>query len=142
MNPTYEEVSDGRTGHAEAVQVVYNANRISYEQLLELFWPNIDPTAPNAQFCDHGTQYRAAIFFHDETQRQLAEQSKTNLAEAGPLKARIVTELIPASVFYPTEEHHQNCSKKNPIRYKMYRISCGRDQRLSELWETSATRGH
>jgi peptide-methionine (S)-S-oxide reductase len=122
--------------------VVYNPTRISYEQLREVFWHNIDPTTPTTQFCDHGTQYRTGISFHDETQRRLAEQSKSTLAESGQHKARIVTELSPASVFYPAEDHHQNYSKQNPIRYKVYRIGCGRDQRLSEHWGTSATRGH
>ncbi len=142
VNPTYEEVSSGGTGHAEAVQVAYDPKRISYERLLEVFWHNIDPITPNAQFCDHGTQYRAAIFVHDEIQRRLAEQSKAALAASGRLKAPIVTEIVPASVFYPAEDYHQSYYKKNPIRYKVYRLGCRRDQRLTELWGALAARGH
>jgi len=134
VNPTYEEVSAGTTGHAEAVQVVYDPARITYERLLEVFWRNIDPTTPDAQFCDHGSQYRSAVFYHDPEQRRLAEESKRALEAAGRLKARIVTEIVPAGAFYPAEEYHQDYYKKNPIRYKLYRLGCGRDQRLSELW--------
>ena len=133
-NPTYEEVSAGTTGHAEAVQVVYDPTRISYERLLEVFWRNIDPTTPDAQFCDHGSQYRSAIFYHDPTQRRLAEESRRALEAAGSLKAPIVTEIVPAGVFYPAEEYHQDYYKKKPVRYKFYRWNCGRDQRLIELW--------
>lgn len=133
-NPTYAEVSAGGTGHAEAVQVVYDPKKISYEALVEVFWQNVDPTTRDAQFCDHGTQYRTAIFYHDEAQRRLAEQSKKALADSGRLKAPIVTEIVPASTFYPAEEYHQDYYKKNPIRYKFYRLGCGRDQRLTELW--------
>jgi len=133
-NPTYEQVSAGNTGHTEAVQVVYDPTRISYERLLEVFWRNIDPTTPNAQFCDHGSQYRSALFSHDPTQRRLAEESRRALEAAGRLKAPIVTEIAPAGTFYPAEEYHQDYYKKNPIRYKFYRLSCGRDQRLNELW--------
>jgi peptide-methionine (S)-S-oxide reductase len=142
VNPTYEEVSKGETGHAEAVQVVYDPKRISYKRLLEVFWHNIDPTTPNAQFCDYGPEYQTAVFFHDETQRRLVEQSKAALAESGQLKAPIVTEIVPESVFYPAEEYHQHYSKKNPMQYKMYRFGCGRDQRLSEIWGPSAALGH
>ena len=134
VNPTYEEVSAGTTGHAEAVQVVYDPARITYERLLEVFWRNTDPTTPDAQFCDHGSQYRSAVFYHDPEQRRLAEESKRALEAAGRLKARIVTEIVPAGAFYPAEEYHQDYYKKNPIRYKLYRLGCGRDQRLSELW--------
>jgi peptide-methionine (S)-S-oxide reductase len=134
QNPTYEEVSTGTTGHAEAVQVAYDPKRISYERLLEVFWRNIDPVTPNAQFCDHGTQYRSAIFYHDEAQRRLAEESKRALEASGRFKAPIVTEIVAAGTFYPAEEYHQDYYKKNPIRYKFYRAGCGRDRRLADLW--------
>jgi len=134
QNPTYEEVSTGTTGHAEAVQVAYDPKRISYERLLEVFWRNIDPVTPNAQFCDHGTQYRSAIFYHDETQRRLAEESKRTLEASGRFKAPIVTEIVAAGTFYPAEEYHQDYYRKNPIRYKFYRAGCGRDRRLADLW--------
>ena len=134
QNPTYEEVSTGTTGHAEAVQVAYDPKRISYERLLEVFWRNIDPVTPNAQFCDHGTQYRSAIFYHDETQRRLSEESKRTLEASGRFKAPIVTEIVAAGTFYPAEEYHQDYYRKNPIRYKFYRAGCGRDRRLADLW--------
>jgi peptide-methionine (S)-S-oxide reductase len=139
-NPTYEEVSSGTTGHTEAVQVVYDPKRISYERLLEVFWRNIDPLAPNAQFCDHGTQYRSAIFYHDAEQRKLAEESKRALESSGRFKSPIVTEIVAAGTFYPAEEYHQDYYKKNPIRYKFYRAACERDQRLGELWGDPAGR--
>ncbi len=132
--PTYEEVSAGGTGHAEAIQVVYDPAKISYAELLEVFWHNVDPTTPDKQFCDEGHQYRSAIFVHDETQRRLAEASKKALEESGRFREPIVTEIVAASVFYPAEAYHQAYYKKNPIRYKFYRYNCGRDQRLEELW--------
>ena len=131
-NPTYEEVVTGSTGHAEAVQVTYDAKKISYEKLLDVFWRNIDPLTANAQFCDSGSQYRSAIFYHDETQERLAEASKKRLQSR--FKQPIVTEIIRAAEFYPAEDYHQDYYKKNPIRYKLYRYGCGRDQRLQELW--------
>jgi len=134
QNPTYEEVSAGTTGHTEAVQVVYDPKRIGYERLLEVFWRNIDPVTPNAQFCDHGTQYRSGIFYHDAAQRRLADESKRVLEASGRFTAPIVTEIVAAGTFYPAEEYHQDYYKKNPIRYKFYRTSCGRDRRLAELW--------
>jgi peptide-methionine (S)-S-oxide reductase len=133
-DPTYEEVSSGTTGHAESVEVVYHPEKISYAKLLDVFWHNIDPTTPNRQFCDVGTQYRAAIFYYNETQKRLAEESKKALEESGQIKAKIVTEIVPASEFYPAEEYHQKYYLKNPIRYKFYRFNCGRDQRLREIW--------
>lgn len=132
INPTYEEVSAGGTGHAEAVQVAYDSTRISYAQLLAVFWRNIDPLTPNRQFCDSGTQYRSAIFYHNEEQRRLAEASKQRLA--GRFSQPIVTEVVPLQTFYPAEEYHQDFYKKNPLRYKAYRSGCGRDRRLQELW--------
>ena len=133
-NPTYEEVSSGVTGHAESIEVVYDPEKISYAKLLDVFWHNIDPTTPNRQFCDVGTQYRAAIFYHNETEKRLAEESKKALEDSGQIKAKIVTEIVPASEFYPAEEYHQKYYLKNPIRYKFYRFNCGRDQRLREIW--------
>jgi peptide-methionine (S)-S-oxide reductase len=132
--PTYEEVSAGKTGHAEAVEIVYDPAQIGYAKLLEVFWHNIDPTTPNRQFCDHGTQYRSAIFYHDETQKQLAEASKQALEASKRFTVPIVTEIVPATVFYAAEEYHQDYYQKNPLRYKFYRYNCGRDQRLRELW--------
>ncbi|HSB72610.1 MAG TPA: peptide-methionine (S)-S-oxide reductase MsrA [Candidatus Methylomirabilis sp.] len=140
QNPTYEEVSAGRTGHAEAVQVLYDPTRITYARLLDVFWRNIDPTTPNAQFCDHGTQYRSAIFYHDAAQRRLAEESRRALEASGRLKAPIVTEIVAAGTFYPAEDYHQDYYRKNPIRYKFYRAGCGRDRRLTEVWGDATAR--
>ena len=139
-NPTYEEVSAGATGHAEAVQIVYDPAKVNYVKLLEVFWHNIDPVAPDRQFCDRGTQYRSAIFYHDEAQKKLAEASKQKLEQIDAFKGKIVTEIDPLKEFYPAEEYHQDFYKKNPIRYKAYRTGCGRDRRLKELWGESA--GH
>jgi|SRR2546430_6699113 len=133
-NPTYEQVSRGLTGHAEAVQVVYDPDKVSYSQLLEVFWHNIDPTTPNQQFCDHGSQYRSAIFYHDETQKQLAEESKKMLEKSGRFRSGIVTEITAASEFYRAEDYHQDYYINNPLRYQEYRHRCGRDQRLRQLW--------
>jgi peptide-methionine (S)-S-oxide reductase len=139
-NPTYEEVSAGGTGHAEAVQIVYNPSKISYEKLIEVFWHNVDPTVKDRQFCDTGHQYRTAIFYHSEEQRRLALSSKEKLEKNKPFKGPIVTEIVAASAFYPAEDYHQHYYRKNPIRYKFYRTACGRDSRLGELWGSSA--GH
>jgi peptide-methionine (S)-S-oxide reductase len=133
-NPTYEEVSAGGTGHAEAVKIVYDAAKISYAQLLDVFWKNIDPLTPNRQFCDVGSQYRSAIFHHDDEQKRLAETSKSALEKSGRFKAPIVTEIVPASAFYNAEEYHQDYYKKNPLRFNFYKYSCGRAARLAELW--------
>jgi peptide-methionine (S)-S-oxide reductase len=133
-NPTYEDVSAGGTGHAEAVEILYDPAQVSYARILDVFWRNIDPTQPNGQFCDHGPQYRSAIFYHDETQKRLAEDSKKALEKSKPFKEAIATEIAPASAFYPAEEYHQNFYEKNPIRYKVYKYNCGRAQRLAELW--------
>ena len=131
-NPTYEEVSAGTTGHTEAVQITYEPKKISYEKLLEVFWRNIDPLTANAQFCDQGSQYRSGIFYHDESQKKLAEASKKRIQRR--FKQPVVTEIVRAAEFYPAEDYHQDYYKKNPIRYKIYRYGCGRDQRLEELW--------
>lgn len=133
-NPTYEEVSAGTTGHAESVQVVFDPKKVTYQKLLDVFWHNIDPTVKDRQFCDVGRQYRTAIFYHSETQRRLAEESKTALEQSKKLPSAIMTEIVPASTFYPAEEYHQHYYKKNPLRYRYYRASCGRDHRLQELW--------
>ncbi len=139
-NPTYEEVSAGGTGHAESIQIVYDPQKISYEKLLTVFWHNIDPTVKDRQFCDVGNQYRTAIFYHDEEQKKLAEESRAALEKDKPFPGTIVTEIVPAGEFYPAEEYHQHYYKKNPIRYAFYRTSCGRDRRLKELWGEAA--GH
>jgi peptide-methionine (S)-S-oxide reductase len=133
-NPTYEQVSAGGTGHAEAVQIEYDPSRITYEKLLDVFWHNVDPLTPDAQFCDHGDQYRTAIFYHDDPQRRLAEESKQRLEQSKRFDQPIVTQIVAATEFYPAEEYHQDYHKKNPIRYKYYRWNCGRDQRLQALW--------
>jgi peptide-methionine (S)-S-oxide reductase len=132
--PTYEEVSSGTTGHAEALQVVYDPSKVSYEKLLDVFWHNVDPEAKDRQFCDVGDQYRSAIFYHDEEQRQKALASKKEIEASGRLKSPVATRIVPASAFYRAEEYHQNYYLKNPIRYKFYRFNCGRDQRLKEIW--------
>jgi len=139
-NPTYEEVSAGGTGHAESVQIVYDPTKVSYTKLLEVFWHNIDPIARDRQFCDSGHQYRSAIFYENEAQHKAALESKAQLEKSNILKAPIATEIAQASEFYPAEEYHQHYYKKNPIRYKFYRASCGRDKRLKEVWGDKA--GH
>ena len=139
-NPTYQEVSAGGTGHAESIQIEYDPAKITYNQLLEVFWHNVDPLTPNAQFCDHGDQYRTAIFYHDETQRRLAEESKQRLEQSKRFDRPIVTQIVAATEFYPAEEYHQMYHEKNPVRYKYYRWNCGRDQRLKEVWGDAAPR--
>lgn len=139
-NPTYEEVSAGGTGHAESIQVRFDPAKISYARLLEVFWHNIDPTAKDRQFCDVGNQYRSAIFYHDENQRKLALESKRQLEKSRRFREPIQTEIVAAGPFYPAEEYHQDYYRKNPIRYKYYRYSCGRDKRLGELWGDAAGR--
>jgi peptide-methionine (S)-S-oxide reductase len=133
-NPTYHQVSEGGTGHAEVVQVLYDPAKVSYAKLLDVFWRNIDPLVRDRQFCDAGDQYRSGIFYHDETQKQLALESKKKIEQSGRFREPIVTEIEAASTFYPAEEYHQNYYQKNPVRYKFYRFNCGRDQRLEALW--------
>jgi peptide-methionine (S)-S-oxide reductase len=140
VNPTYDEVSEGTTGHAEAVQVVYDPSKLSYAYLLEVFWHNVDPVTPNKQFCDQGSQYRTAIFYHDAEQKKLAEESKRKLEASGRFKQPIVTQIVAASAFYPAEDYHQNYYEKNPLRYRSYRNGCGRDARLKELWGDDAAK--
>jgi peptide-methionine (S)-S-oxide reductase len=133
-NPTYEQVSGGFTGHAEAVRVVYDPAKLDYQELVDVFWVNVDPTQADGQFCDHGDQYRTAIFYLDDEQKRIAEQSRAALEKDKPFEGEIVTEIAPATVFYPAEGYHQDYYQTNPLRYKYYRWACGRDQRLSELW--------
>lgn len=133
-NPTYKQVSAGNTGHAEAVKLEYDPKQVSYTELLAVFWRNIDPTTPNAQFCDHGSQYRSAIFYMNDEQKKLAQESRSALEMSKPFKEPIVTEITQASQFYPAESYHQNYHDRNPLRYKYYRYGCGRDARLEQLW--------
>jgi len=136
-NPTYEQVSAGGTGHTESIEVTFDPSKVTYKRLLEVFWRNVDPTTPNAQFCDHGNQYRTAIFYHDENQKQLIEESKQRIESSKTFPDSIVTEIAPASVFYTAEEYHQDFYTKNPIRYKYYKWNCGRAKRLEQLWGNS-----
>jgi peptide-methionine (S)-S-oxide reductase len=133
-NPSYEQVSAKGTGHAEAVQVVFDPAIVSYEQLLDKFWHSIDPTTVDRQFCDAGSPYRTAIFVHDAAQLAAARASLAALEKSKPFKEPIVTQIVMATAFYAAEEYHQDYYKKNPLRYKYYRSSCGRDDRLKELW--------
>jgi methionine-S-sulfoxide reductase len=132
--PTYEQVSSGRTGHVEAIEIVYDPEKVSYDKLLEVFWKNIDPTQANGQFADIGKQYRTAIFFHDDNQQELAEASKEKLDKSGKFGKPVVTEILPAGKFYPAEDYHQDYYLKNPVRYKYYRFGSGRDQFLNKTW--------
>jgi len=132
-HPTYEEVSAGNTGHTEAVEIKYDPARISYAKLLEIFWKNIDPTVKGRQFCDWGNQYRTGIFYHNGEEKRMAEESKKQLVDSGKVE-RIVTEITAATTFYRAEEYHQDYYIKNPVRYKLYRYNCGRDERLQQLW--------
>ena len=133
-NPSYEQVSAGGTGHIEAVLVRFDPSRTSYEKLLAAYWPNIDPLTATGQFCDIGSQYRSAVFYADAEQRRLAEASKVALQASGRFDRPVVTEILPAGIFYPAEEYHQDYYRKNPLRYRFYRSTCGRDARLGELW--------
>ena len=135
-NPTYTQVSAGRTGHTEAVQVIYDPARVSFEKLVEVFWRNIDPTDIDGQFCDRGTQYRPTLFHHDDAQREAAERSLAELKQSKPFQQSITTPIVAASTFYPAEEYHQDYYLKNPLRYRYYRTSCGRDNRLQQLWDS------
>jgi peptide-methionine (S)-S-oxide reductase len=133
-NPSYEDVSSGRTGHAESVEVVYDPAKVSYQKLLDAFWRNVDPITPNAQFCDHGSQYRSAIFFQTDEEKRASDTSKQAIEQSKRFTEPIVTQIVIASQFYSAEEYHQDFYKKNPVRYKFYKYSCGRAQRLEELW--------
>jgi len=133
-NPTYKQVSAGGTGYAEAVEIVFDSEKVTYQQLLDVFWKNIDPTTPDQQFCDRGDQYRSAIFYLDETQKQLAEESKQRIEQTKTFADPVVTEITIATKFYPAEDYHQDFYKRNSVRYKFYKWNCGRAQRLEELW--------
>ncbi len=133
-NPTYKEVSAGKTGHAEAVQIVYDPKKVSYKKLLEVFWMQINPTTPDRQFVDVGSQYRPGIFYHDDKQRRLAEESKIEIAESGRFDEPIVTEITKAGAFWPAEDYHQDYYMKSPQRYKFYRFGSGRDRYLDKVW--------
>ena len=141
-NPTYEQVSAGITGHTEVVQVVYDPAKVSYRQLLEVFWKNIDPVAKDRQFCDGGSQYRSGVFWHDQEQKKLADESKAlhnkglayGSAKPVGFKGGVVTEITQAAEFWPAEDYHQDYYMKNPVRYAYYRHGCGRDNRLKQLW--------
>lgn len=139
-DPTYKHVSAGGTGHTEAIQIEYDPAKISYEELLVVFWKNIDPTTSDRQFCDQGSQYRSGIFFLNEAQKSAAEKSLKTIQQTKPFDEAVVTEITSASTFYPAEEYHQDYYQKNPLRYKYYRYSCGRDQRLEQLWGEAASK--
>lgn len=131
-NPTYQEVSAGNTGHIEAVEVTYDPAKVSYQQLLETYWRNVDPLDAGGQFCDRGEPYRTAVFYHDAEQKRLADISKTRIEQR--LGRAVVTPVRPATTFYPAEDYHQDYYQRNPLRYKYYRYRCGRDARLEQLW--------
>ncbi len=133
-DPTYREVSSGGSGHTEAIEIVYNPEKVTYSQLLKVFWKNIDPVAVDRQFCDTGSQYRSGIYYINKDQEVAARESLQKLKQSKTFKKEIATEVVAASTFYPAEDYHQDYYKKNPLRYKYYRFSCGRDKRLSELW--------
>ncbi|MDP3349227.1 MAG: peptide-methionine (S)-S-oxide reductase MsrA [Hydrogenophaga sp.] len=134
VNPTYQQVSRNSTGHAEAVEIVFDPAKVSYATLVEKFWRTIDPTTKDRQFCDAGNPYRTAIFTHDAAQMEVVKRSLAALEKSKPFKEPIVTEVVPASTFYAAEDYHQDYYLKNPVRYKYYRTSCGRDARLAQLW--------
>jgi len=127
-------VSSGRSGHAEVVKVTYDPDKLSYEKLLEVFWRNIDPTRKDGQFCDRGSQYRPAIYYHDQNQQAVAELSKAKVTKTKTFSEELKVEISKAGKFYAAEEYHQDYYQKNPVRYKYYRYACGRDKRLKELW--------
>lgn len=135
-DPTYSKVSEGETGHAEAIEIIYDPSKVSYEKILDVFWHHIDPTTVNRQFADAGSQYRSVIFYEDDEQKAAAEASKRQLIESGRVK-QVVTEITQATVFYPAEEYHQEYYKKHPLRYQSYCYLSGRDQRLEEIWGSS-----
>jgi peptide-methionine (S)-S-oxide reductase len=136
-NPSYEQVSGGSTGHAESIEVSYDPAKVSYQKLLDVFWHNVDPITPNAQFCDHGSQYRSAVFYGTDEEQRLSEESKMAIERSKQFSVPIVTQLVKASVFYLAEDYHQDYYKKNPLRYKYYKYGCGRAQRLQALWGKS-----
>lgn len=133
-NPTYQQVSAGGTGHVESVRVIFDADRITFPQILDYFWRHIDPTRDDGQFCDHGSQYRPVIFYEDETQHQQALASAKQIARTKPFPEPLKVEITQAGAFYPAEDYHQDYYKKNPVRYHFYRYQCGRDARVEALW--------
>ena len=139
-HPTYEQVGSGRTGHYEAVQITFDPSVVTYAKLLDLFWHGIDPTQADGQFCDHGPQYRSAVFTHDAAQKKQAEDSRRALEASKVLKKPIVTQILAASTFWPAEDYHQDYCRVQPDRYAMYREGCGRDRRLAELWGEKAAK--
>jgi methionine-S-sulfoxide reductase len=134
-NPTYEQVSSGMTGHVEAIQITYDKKKISYQQLLDFFWKQIDPTDSQGQFVDRGSQYRPVIFYHSEKQKKLALASKKKLEASKKFDSPIVVEIVPFKTFFLAEDYHQEYYKKNPLRYNMYKMGSGRNARLKEIWE-------
>lgn len=140
-NPTYKKVSAGGTGHYEAVKITYDPEKISYSEILDVFWRSVDPTDDGGQFCDRGASYKTAIFVTSEEQKTIAEASKKQINVSGLLKDPVVTPILPATTFYPAEDYHQNFYEKSPIRYTYYRFRCGRDARVDELWGDQARRG-
>jgi peptide-methionine (S)-S-oxide reductase len=137
-NPTYDEVGSQTTGHAESVQVLFDPTKVTYDRLLYIYWHNIDPITPEAQFCDHGDNYRTAIYYHNAAQKRAADSSKAALDKSGLFKSPIVTQIAKATTFWKAEEYHQHYADRNPMAYKLYRIGCGRDARLKQLWGSSA----
>jgi methionine-S-sulfoxide reductase len=133
-NPTYQEVTTGTTGHTEALQVTYDPEKVSYQKLLDVFWRNINPVDDSGQFVDRGSQYRPAIFYHDEEQKRLAEQSRDALEASGRFSSPLATEIVPLEKFYTAEDYHQDYYQKSPVRYKFYRYNSGRDQFLNKVW--------
>lgn len=140
-NPSYEQVSSGGTGHLEAVQVLYDPEKVGYADLLDVFWHNVDPTDAGGQFCDRGSQYATAVFVHDENQKRLAEASKKALEASDRFDGPLATPVLDAGPFYDAEDYHQNYYEKNPVRYNLYRTGCGRDRRLAQVWGDEAP-GH
>ena len=134
LNPTYEEVGTGFTGHYESIDIVFDPAKTGYAKLLDIFWHNVDPTQGDGQFCDRGSEYRSVIFYHGEEQHRLAIESERQIAASGRLKKPIVTQIVAASIFYPAEDYHQDFYQTNPVRYREYRAGCGRDARLQQLW--------
>ena len=137
-NPSYEQVSSDTTGHAESVEVTYDPSRISYVQLMDIYWHDIDPTQVDGQACDTGTQYRSAIFVHDAVQQKQAQAYKDSLQRSGVFKQPIAVQIVTAGAFYPAEDYHQDFAKNNAEHYQQYRIGCGRDRRLQAIWGASA----
>ncbi len=134
INPSYQQVSSGQTGHAEVIQVTYDNRIVSFKEILDVYWRQVDPTTPNRQFVDVGPQYRTGIFYHDDQQRQVAEDSKQALDDSGVFSKPIVTEIKPLKTFYPAEDYHQDYYRENPLRYGLYHANSGRDQFLQQTW--------